>query len=92
MGKVDHWWRLGFGLGRSELRQHSVWPPGIDVVQVDREDPAQMAFVDDQDPIEQLAAQGLRSCVRRPRLLGVLRVGWSGSGCRRRRRLRRTRW
>ena len=71
---------LGLGLGRGELRQRAVWPPGIEVVQVDREDPAQVAFVDDQDPVEQLTAQGLRSCVRRARSSGALRVGWSGFG------------
>ena len=49
---------LGIGLGRCELAQRPVWPRGIEMVQVDREDPAQMALVDDQDPIEQFSAQG----------------------------------
>jgi hypothetical protein len=38
VGKVDHWWGLGLGLGRGELRQRPVWPCGIEMVQVDRED------------------------------------------------------
>jgi hypothetical protein len=48
IGEVDHWWGLGFGLSRSELPPCAVWPRGIDMVQVNREDPAQVAFVDDQ--------------------------------------------
>ena len=92
VSEVGHWWGLGLGLGRGELRQRPVWPCGIEMVQVDREDLAQVAFVDDQYSVEQLAAQGLRSCVRRSRSLGVLRVDWSGFGCHPRRRLHRTPW
>jgi hypothetical protein len=58
IGEVDHWWGLGFGLGRCELSEGSVGPCVSDVVQIDREDPVQVAFVDDQDPVEQLTAQG----------------------------------
>lgn len=43
---------LGFGLGRGEVCQRLVWSRVVEVVQVDREDPAQMVFVDDQDPVE----------------------------------------
>jgi hypothetical protein len=31
---------LSLGLGRCKLRQRSVWPRCVEVVQVDREDPA----------------------------------------------------
>jgi hypothetical protein len=58
IGEVNHWWGLGFALGRCELSEGSVWPRVIEVVQIDREDPVQVAFVDDQDPVEQLTAQG----------------------------------
>ena len=37
VGEVDHWWGLGIGLSRCELTERSVWPRGIDMVQVDRE-------------------------------------------------------
>jgi hypothetical protein len=76
IGEVDHWWGLGFGLGRCELSEGSVGPRVSEVVQIDREDPVQGALVDDQDPVEQLAAQGFRSCVRRSRSPGALRVDW----------------
>jgi hypothetical protein len=33
-----------------------------------------VAFVDDEDPVEELAAQGLRSFVRRSRLRAALAV------------------
>jgi hypothetical protein len=39
VGEVDHWWGLSFGLGRCELPECPVWPRGIEVVQVGREDP-----------------------------------------------------
>jgi hypothetical protein len=74
IGEVDHWWGLNFGLGRCELSAGSVGPRVIEVVQIDREDPVQVAFVDDQDPVKQLTAQGLRSCVRRSCSPGALRV------------------
>jgi hypothetical protein len=57
VGEVDHLWRLGFGLGRCELRKRSVWPRGSDMVEVDVEDLPSVAFVDDQYPLEQFAAQ-----------------------------------
>jgi hypothetical protein len=40
ISEVDHWWWLGFGLGRGELRQRSVRPCGVEMVQVGRHDPA----------------------------------------------------
>jgi hypothetical protein len=39
-GQVDPVWGLGFGLGRCELRQCSVWPRCVEMVQVVGEDPA----------------------------------------------------
>jgi hypothetical protein len=38
VGQIDHLRRLGFGLGRCELRQRPVWPPLVEMAQVDRED------------------------------------------------------
>ena len=40
VGQVDHWWWLGLGLGRCELPEPPVWPRGVEMVQIDREDPA----------------------------------------------------
>jgi hypothetical protein len=34
--EVDHVWGLGLGLGRCELRERSVWPRGVEMVQVVR--------------------------------------------------------
>jgi hypothetical protein len=36
--QFDHGWGLGFGLGRCELRQRSVWPRCIKMVQVRGDD------------------------------------------------------
>ncbi|MDQ3825433.1 MAG: hypothetical protein M3325_06665 [Actinomycetota bacterium] len=74
ISEVDHWWGLGLGLGRGELRQRPVGPCGIEMVQVDRKDLAQVAFVDDQILGRAARGAGFRSCVRRSRSLGVLRV------------------
>jgi hypothetical protein len=40
VGQVDHWWWLGSGLDRCELPERPVWPRGVEMVQIDREDPA----------------------------------------------------
>jgi hypothetical protein len=40
VGEVDHVWRLGFGPSWCELLERAVWPRGIEMVQVDREDAA----------------------------------------------------
>ncbi len=40
ISEVDHWWWLGFGLGRGVLRQRSVGPCGVEMVQVGRNEPA----------------------------------------------------
>jgi hypothetical protein len=40
IGQVDPVWGLGLGLGRCELRQRSVWPCCVEMVQVVGEDPA----------------------------------------------------
>jgi hypothetical protein len=49
---------ISLGLSQGKLRQCLVRPRGIEMVQLDREDPASVAFVHDQDPVEQLVAQG----------------------------------
>jgi hypothetical protein len=40
IGQVDRVWGLGLGLCRCELRQRSVWPRCVEMVQVVGEDPA----------------------------------------------------
>jgi hypothetical protein len=60
----------------NELPERLVWSRGVDMMKVDREEPAQVAFVDDQDLVEQFAAQCLRSSVRRSRSLVVLQGDW----------------
>lgn len=43
---------VGFGLDWCELPECPVWPYGGEVLEVDGQDPAQVVFVDDQDPVE----------------------------------------
>ncbi|MFZ0877826.1 MAG: hypothetical protein WAN20_25445 [Pseudonocardiaceae bacterium] len=43
---------VGFGLDWCELPECPVWPCGGEVLEVDGQDPAQVVFVDDQDPVE----------------------------------------
>jgi hypothetical protein len=57
VGEVDHEWGLGFGLDRGELPECAVWSRSVEMMQIDRQDPAQVAFVDDQDLVKQLATQ-----------------------------------
>lgn len=45
---------MGLGLDWCTLPECPVWPRGGDMVQGDREDSASVAFVDDQNSIEQL--------------------------------------
>jgi hypothetical protein len=52
VGQVDRWWGLVFGLGWCELPECPVWPCGVEVLEADGQDPAQVVFVDDQDPVE----------------------------------------
>jgi hypothetical protein len=52
VGQVDHWWGLGFGLGWCKLPECAVWPRRVEVLQVNGQDPAQVAFVGDEDPVE----------------------------------------
>jgi hypothetical protein len=40
VGEVDHGLGLGFGLDRGELPECAVWPHGVEVMEVDRQDPA----------------------------------------------------
>ena len=39
LGEVDHWWELGFDLGWCELPECAVWPRGVEMMEVDRQDP-----------------------------------------------------
>jgi hypothetical protein len=40
VGKVDQGLGLSFGLDRGELPECAVWPRGIEMMEVDRQDPA----------------------------------------------------
>ena len=40
VGEVDHGWGLGFGLDRGELPECAVWARGVEMMEVDRQDPA----------------------------------------------------
>lgn len=39
----------GFGLSRSESPKRAVWLRGVEIMEMDRQHPAQVASVDDQD-------------------------------------------
>lgn len=58
LGEVDRLWWPGLSLSWCELAQGAVRPGGVVVPQVLSQQPAQMVFVDDQQPVEDLAAQG----------------------------------
>jgi hypothetical protein len=57
IGEVDHLRGSGFGLSRGELPERAVWSRSVEMMKMDRQDPAQVAFVDDQDLVKQLPTQ-----------------------------------
>src|SRR5216683_8230730 len=57
VGEVDFRWP-GAGLSGCELAEGTVRPGGVVVQQVLGQHPAQMVLIDDQQPVEELAAQG----------------------------------
>lgn len=58
LGEVDRLWWPGLSLSRCELAQGAVRPGGVVVPQVLGQHPAEMVLVDDQQPVEDLAAKG----------------------------------
>jgi len=74
-GEVDLL-RPGAGLGRGELAKGTVRPDGVVVPQVLGQHPAQLVFMDDQQPVKDPPAQGAdhpfadRVRSRRPRRAG----------------------
>ena len=54
--EVDRRWRLGLGLGRSQLAECAVRPGFVSVCQIAGQGPAQVLFVNDQRPVEQFAS------------------------------------
>jgi hypothetical protein len=81
LGEVDLPWP-GVSLSRWQLAQGAVRPGGVVVDQVFGQYPAQVLLVDDQQPVEKLAAQGARSSARRRRSLGAPVAGCGESRCR----------
>ena len=57
LGEVDLRWP-GVSLSRCELAEGTVRPGGVVVAQVLGQHPAQMVLIDDQQPVEEFAAQG----------------------------------
>ena len=58
VGEID-WFRwLGAGLGRGELSEGTVRPGSVVMRQVFGQRPAQMMLIDDQQPVQELPAQG----------------------------------
>ena len=57
LGEVDLRWP-GVSLSGCELPEGSVRPGGVVVAQVVGQHPAQMVLIDDQQPVEEFAAQG----------------------------------
>ena len=57
LGEVDLRWP-GVSLSRCELAKGTVRPGGVVVAQVVGQHPAQMVLIDDQQPVEEFAAQG----------------------------------
>src|ERR1022692_4279380 len=57
LGEVDLRWP-GVGLSRCELAEGTVRPGGVVMRQVLRQHLAQVVLIDDQQPVEELLAQG----------------------------------
>ena len=51
VGEVGHWWALGFGLDRGKLPEGPVWACAVEMMEIDRQDPVEVAFVHDQDSV-----------------------------------------
>ena len=56
LGEVDGAWWFGFGLRWTGLAQGAVGPVSVVVLQVPGEGSAQVCFVEDERPVEELAA------------------------------------
>ena len=78
LGEVDLR-RPGVGLGRGELPRGAVRPGGVVMLKVHGQYLAQMALIDDQQPVEQLSAQGTDHPFRRSRSLWAPAGGWRES-------------
>jgi hypothetical protein len=52
IGEIGHRWGSGVGLGWGELPERAGWSRSVEMMQIDRQDPAQVVFVDDQDLVE----------------------------------------
>ena len=57
LSQVDLRWP-GAGLSRRELAEGTVRPAAVVMLKVLGEHPAQMVLIDDQQPVQELAAQG----------------------------------
>ncbi len=57
-GEVDRFGWPGVSLSRGELAESTVRPGRVAVPQVPGQHPAQMVLIDDQQPVQELAAQG----------------------------------
>ena len=77
LGEVDLRWP-GVGLSGCELAEGTVRPGCVVVPQVFGQYPAQMVLIDDQQPVEELPAQGTDD-PRRWRSLWAPAVGWRES-------------
>ena len=58
LGEVDRSGPPGIGLGRGELAEGTVRPGGVVVPQVFGQHAAQVVLIDDQQPVQELPAQG----------------------------------
>src|ERR1017187_3684681 len=75
LGEVDLRWP-GVSLSRCELAEGTVRPAGVVVQQVFGQHPAQMMLIDDQQPVQELAAQGTYDSLADGVRFGSLR--WAG--------------
>jgi hypothetical protein len=55
LGEVDGAWWFGLGLRWTELAEGAGWPVSVVVLQVPGESSAQVCFVEDERPVEDLA-------------------------------------
>ncbi|HUY50383.1 MAG TPA: hypothetical protein VMV92_32530 [Streptosporangiaceae bacterium] len=58
LGEVDRFGWSAVGLSWGELAEGAMRPGGVVVLQVFGQHPAQMVLIDDQQPVQKLAAEG----------------------------------
>jgi hypothetical protein len=79
LGEVDRFWWAGVGLSWGELAEGTVRPGGVVVPQVLGQHLSQVLLVEDQQPVEDLPAQGADHPLANRVRLSAPAAGWPRS-------------